>query len=99
LNDVPILTFQEAIRVTHGARSRLIDRAQVEERFEGEPVWQGEVLVFELLDHSSASKCYAWEVDGVVTAVLGEGTVDSPIQAVRASILASDFDARKGKRG
>jgi len=98
VNDVPILTFQEAIRVTHGARSRLVERAHVEERFEGEPAWQGEVLVFELLDHPSTSRCYAWEVDGVVTAMLGGGTVDSPIAAVRASILATDFAARKGKQ-
>ena len=46
------------------------------------------MLVFELLDHPTASKCYAWEVDGEVTAVLHVGPVDSPVKAVRASILA-----------
>jgi hypothetical protein len=97
VNDVPTSTFQEAIQATHGAGSRLIDRVRVENRFEGAPVWEGEVLVFELLDHPSASRCYAWEAGGEVTAVLGGGTVDSPIAAVRASILATDFDARKGK--
>ena len=50
------------------------------------------------LDHPSARLCYAWEVDGEVTALLGGGTVDSPIAAVRASILASDFAAREDKR-
>ena len=32
--------------------------------------------------------CYAWEVDGQVTAVLYTKLVDSPVKAVRASILA-----------
>jgi hypothetical protein len=57
-------------------------------RFEGETVWQGEVLVFDLLDHPTAPKCYCWEVDGEVTAVLHEPPVDSPKRAVQASIVA-----------
>ena len=32
--------------------------------------------------------CYAWEVDGEVTAVLHTGPVESPQDAVRASIMA-----------
>jgi hypothetical protein len=72
-----------------GAKAKVLARERVEEVFEGEPVWRGEVLVFELLDHPSASRCYAWEVDGEVTAVLGEGPVKSAVDAVRASIMAS----------
>ncbi len=55
---------------------------------EGGVVWVGEVLLFILRGHPTASRCYAWEVDGEVTAVLHEGTVDSPEAAVRASIMA-----------
>ncbi|HBZ71182.1 MAG TPA: hypothetical protein DEP35_16200 [Deltaproteobacteria bacterium] len=98
MNDVPISTFEQAIKAAHGASARVIERVHVEERFGGEPIWEGEVLVFELLDHPSASRCYAWEVNGEVTAVLGGGTVDSPIAGVRAAILASDFAARQEKR-
>jgi hypothetical protein len=99
MNDVSLETFEKAIKATHGAKAKLLARERVEEVFEGEPVWRGEVLVFELLDHPSASRCYAWEADKEITAVLGEGTVDSPIAAVRAYILATDFLARKkGKR-
>ncbi len=36
----------------------------------------------------TAIQCYAWEVDGKMTAVLRQGPVDSPLAAVRASILA-----------
>jgi len=89
VNDVPISTFEKAIKATHGAKAKLLARERVEEVFEGEPVWRGEALVFELLDHPSASRCYAWELEGEVTAVLGEGPVKSAVDAVRASIMAS----------
>ena len=46
------------------------------------------MLVFDLLDHPDATRCYAWEVDGEVTAVLGVGPIESAEDAVRAAILA-----------
>ena len=88
MNELSIEGFQHAIRQTHGARAKLAKRVHVVERFEGETVWDGEVLVFELLDHPTAPKCYAWEVDGRVTAVLHEPPVNSPRAAVRAAIVA-----------
>ncbi len=90
MNDLPIAGFQHAIQQTHGAKARLLSRERIDEHFEGERVWEGEVLVFELQDHPTASFCYAWEVDGEVTAVLHVGSVDSPVKAVRASILAEE---------
>ncbi len=88
MNDVPLTTFAEAIRATHGASAVLADRVRVVETFEGETVWEGEVLVFNLQGHPSASKCYCWEVDGQVTAVLGVLPVRSARHAVRAAIVA-----------
>ena len=93
MNELPIASFRRAILHTHGALSRLIKRVRVVEKFEGQPVWEGEVLVFDLLDHPTALKCYAWEVDGRVTAVLHEPPVDSPVKAVRASILAENDES------
>ena len=90
MNDLSIEGFQHAIRETHGAKARLLSRETVAEHFEGQPVWWGEVLVFELEGHPTASRCYAWEVGGTVTAVLHTGPVDSPVKAVRASILAEE---------
>jgi hypothetical protein len=89
VNELPLEGFQHAIRQTHGATAQLLTREVVMETFRGETVWEGEVLVFELLDHPTAHLCYAWEVDGQVTAVLHTGPVDSPQAAVRASILAT----------
>lgn len=88
MNDVPISAFQQAIKATHGADAQLVERVRVVEDFQGSRVWEGEVLVFELVGHPSASRCYAWEVDGEVTAVLGVGPVKSARDAVRAAILA-----------
>lgn len=90
MNELPVEGFQHAIRQTHGAEAQLVERVRVEEDFEGERVWEGEVLVFVLSDHPEAARCYAWEVDGRVTAVLGVGPVDSAVKAVRASILADE---------
>jgi len=88
MNEIPLSEFAKAIKATHGSASRLIARERVKETFQGETIWEGEVLVFELVGHPSASRCYAWEVDGEVTAVLGEAPVTSAQTAVRAAILA-----------
>ncbi len=45
------------------------------------------MFVFTLKGHPT-KVCYAWEVDGRVTAVLGEPPIDSPLAAVRAAIVA-----------
>ena len=41
-----------------------------------------------LQGHPTASLCYAWELDRIITAVLHQGPVDSPLAVVRAAILA-----------
>ena len=88
MNDIPLKTFEQAIYATHGAAAELAERVTVIETSEGETLWEGEVLVFQLQNHPTAWRCYCWEVDGEVTAVLHEGSVDSPDAAVRASIMA-----------
>ncbi len=88
MNELPVESFQHAIRRTHGAKSQFLTLELVVEIFEGEIIWEGEVLVFALKGHPTAHLCYAWEVDGQVTAVLHTELVDSPVKAVRTSILA-----------
>jgi hypothetical protein len=41
-----------------------------------------------LADHPTASRRFAWEVDGEITAVIAEGPVQTATDAVRASIYA-----------
>ena len=64
MNEMPLSGIEHAISETHHAKAQLARRERVVERFQGETVWEGEVLVFELLDHPSTAWCYAWEVDG-----------------------------------
>jgi hypothetical protein len=90
MNELSMDGFRHAIRATHGSESQLVGRERVHETFEGETVWEGEVLIFDLLDNPISTRCYAWEVDGRVTAVLHTGPIDSPLKAVRASILAAE---------
>jgi hypothetical protein len=77
----------------HGSECQLVGRERVHETFEGETVWEGEVLIFDLMDNNLSTRCYAWEVDGQVTAVLHTGPIDSPLKAVQASILADGPEA------
>ncbi len=88
MNELSISDFRHAIKETHGVKARFLYQEQVVETFEGERVWEGEVLVFALKGHSTANLCYAWEVDGTVTAVLGEPPIDSSLAAVRLVIAA-----------
>jgi hypothetical protein len=90
LNEVSVEGFVEAIQAAHGLKAELVGRVHREERFKDKPVWEGEVLIFRVFDHPSAALCYCWEVDGKVTAILGVGSVNSPVKAVRASILAEE---------
>jgi hypothetical protein len=93
VDDAGVGALREAIRHTHGCDSRHIESVPVRETFEGETVWDGEVQVFELIDHRTAEKAYAWshETEGGKRrfyAVLHTGPVDGPLAAVRASIIA-----------
>ena len=88
MNELPIAEFQNAIQATHCCESSFRKKVRVHEKFKGHTVWEGEVLIFDLMDHPTAKTCYAWSVEGRVTAVLHEGPVDSPEAAVRAAIAA-----------
>ena len=88
MTELSLDAFRHAIRNTYGSESQLVGRERVDEYVEGEPVWRGEVLIFDLLSSELATRCYAWETNGQVTAVLHTGVIDSPLKAVRASILA-----------
>ena len=88
MNELSVDEFSNVIRTTHGADAGLIGRVSVHETFDGQIVWEGDVLVFNLHGHPTARRCYAWSADGRVTAVLHEGPIKSPRAAVRAAIAA-----------
>ncbi len=84
-----ISDFKRAILALHGARARIVSGESAMARGEGEALREVPVLVFELLDHPTARRCYAWEADGRAVAVLHTPSVDSP-QAAVSSARAAD---------
>ena len=86
----------EAIRKTHGVpAARHIGTVPIQEMFQGEVAWQGEVEVFPVDHPSGAIRCYGWgyplnefPTRHQYVCVLGIGPVDSPINAVRVAICA-----------
>ena len=73
---------------------------QVRETVNGAIVWDGEVQVFDVKGHPSATRVYAWShaTGGAKRrfyAVLHAPPIDSPVKAVRASIVA-DSKVKKG---
>jgi hypothetical protein len=86
--------LQAAVERMYGCRAQLHEAVPVIERFEEQPVWEGIVHVFNLEGYPTASRCYAWSspIDDSERrrfyAVLHVPPVDSPLNAVRAAIVA-----------
>jgi hypothetical protein len=55
--------LQDVIRKLHGAEATHVETVPLVETFNGQTVWEGEVEVFDLLDHPTASRIYAWSHD------------------------------------
>lgn len=90
---------QQAVEQLHHCQATFRELVSVVERFEGKTVWEGDVHVFDLNGHPTASICYAWasKVEGSEKqkfyAVLHVPPVTSALEAVRASIV-SDFKSK-----
>ncbi len=91
-----------AVEELHECQATHVESVPVNEVFQGKPVWEGIVEVFELKGHPDAGSCYAWShPDGVgdsetrFVAILKISPIDSPLKAVRAAALK---DLRDSKR-
>ena len=77
-----------------GGTATLVQSVPVNESFDGNPVWQGTVHVFDLEGHPKANRAYAWSspIEGSdkrrFFAVLHMGGITGPVEAVRAAIVA-----------
>jgi len=58
-----IQELQAWIRHGHGVESEHVESVPVKEVFEGKTVWEGIVEVFDLKNHPTASRVYAWSYD------------------------------------
>src|ERR1700747_2090263 len=92
--------FKQAVEQMHGGSAQLAQSVPVRDPFEGKPVWEGVVHVFDLTGHPTATRAYAWSspIEGSTKrrffAVLHQPPVDSPQAAVRAAIVAEHRDVR-----
>ena len=84
--------LREVVETQHHCRATYVRTDEVVERYGGVNVWAGWVSVFNI-DRPDSDTCYAWSspVEGSAGrryyAVLKIPPVDSPIAAVRASIV------------
>jgi hypothetical protein len=86
--------LKRAVESQHGCTATLIQSVPVKETFDGKIVWEGVVHVFQIHGHPKAKKAYAWSspIEGSdkrrFFAVLHLPPVTSPVEAVRAAIVA-----------
>ena len=89
------------VRKVTGFVIRKTGIVHIREEFDGKTVWEGEVYVFDLEGHPTATRAYAWSspIEGRTKrrffAVLHQPPVDSPQAAVRAAIVA-EFRGKAG---
>jgi hypothetical protein len=86
--------LQSAVERMHNCSAPLVQSVPIREKFERKTVWDGIVHVFELTGHPKAKRAYAWSspIEGSdkrrFFAVLHQPPVTSPVEAVRAAIVA-----------
>ena len=85
--------LKRAIESQHGGIATFAQSVPVSESFDGKPVWEGVVHVFDLASNPKANRAYAWsyELEGGKRrffAVLHTDRINSPGAAVRAAIVA-----------
>ena len=92
--------LREAVENMHGGSATLAQSVPVKETWEGKTVWEGVVHVFDLAQHPKATRAYAWSspIEGSTKrrffAVLHTERINSPIEAVRAAIVAEHRQVR-----
>ena len=78
----------------HGGTATLAQSVPVRETLEGKTAWEGAVHVFDLAGHPIETRAYAWSspIEGNTkrrfVAVLHTERINSPVEAVRAAIVA-----------
>jgi len=94
MHDAGAEQLRHTVERMHGGTATLAQSVPVRETFEGKTVWEGVVHVFDLTGHPKATRAYAWSspIEGSTKrrffAVLHTERINSPVEAVRAAIVA-----------
>jgi hypothetical protein len=98
--EVEVSQLKRAVEAQHGCTATFLQSVPVKETFDGKTVWDGVIHVFAVHGHPKATRAYAWSspIEGSdkrrFFAVLHQGPVTGPKEAVRAAIVA---ESREGK--
>jgi hypothetical protein len=86
--------LKRLIETQHGAKSTFAKSVRVHRAAEGQSHWDGMVHVFDLNNHPTAKRAFAWSspISGSSAprffAVLQMGAITTPVQAVKAASAA-----------
>ena len=92
--EVEASQLKRAVESQHGCTATVFQSVPIKETFGGKTVWDGVVHVFSLKGHPTAKRAYAWSspIEGSdkrrFFAVLHVAPITSPVEAVRAAIVA-----------
>src|SRR5437660_5658544 len=93
MRELEVRHLKQAVERTHRCFARLRKSVPVKEMHNGSVVWEGVVYVFDLTGHPGTTMAYAWSAPmgggdkRQFFAVLHQGLVKSPADAVRAAII------------
>lgn len=88
------IELRQAVESLHSCRATFVQSAPVRETFQGLRAWEGVVHIFDLQSHPTATRAYAWSspIENSEKrrffAVLQLGSIKTPLDAVRAAIVA-----------
>jgi hypothetical protein len=86
--------LKRTVEQMHGCTATFVQSVPIKETFDGKTVWDGVVHIFTVHGHPKAKKAYAWSspIEGSdkrrFFAVLHLPPITSPVEAVRAAIVA-----------
>ncbi len=94
--DASVTELKRAVEAQHGCKATVFQSVPIKETFDRNTVWEGVVHVFSLTGHPTAKRAYAWSspIEGSdkrrFFALLHQSQITSPVEAVRAAILAEN---------
>ena len=60
MDEIEAGQLKQGVEQMHGGSARFAQSVPVRQIFDGKPVWEGVVHVFDLTGHPTASRAYAW---------------------------------------
>jgi hypothetical protein len=99
--EVNMAELKGAVEAQHACTATIFQSVPIKETFGGETVWEGVVYTFSLTGHPTAKRAYAWSspIEGSdkrrCFAMLHQWPVTSPVEAVRAAIVAEQREITK----